>query len=79
MAIGTAVAYALIRRVGLRLPVPIAGLAMGGAAMAISDSTATAMGVTDPASWGAAGWLSDIVPHAAYGIVAAATLELIDR
>jgi hypothetical protein len=25
-----------------------------------------------------AGWLSDIVPHAAYGLVAAATLELID-
>lgn len=79
MAVGTAVAYAVLRRAGLRLPVPIAGLAMGGAAMAVSDTTATAMNLTEPGTWGVSGWLADIVPHAAYGIVAAATLELIDR
>ena len=78
MAIGTAVSYSLLRHAGVRLPVPIAGLAIGGAAMAISDSAATALGVTDPTAWGAAGWSSDLVPHAAFGIVVAATLELID-
>ena len=33
---------------------------------------------TDPTTWGVSGWLSDLVPHMAYGMVAAATLELID-
>lgn len=78
MAIGMALAYAVARRAGLRLPVPVAGLLMGGGAMLIADSTATALGVTDPTEWGASGWISDIVPHAAYGLVAAATIELID-
>ncbi len=78
MALSTAVAYAVLRRAGLRLPVPIAGLAIGGVAMAVADSTATAVGVTDPRTWGASGWLADVVPHAAYGMVVAGTLELID-
>lgn len=78
MAMGTAVAYALLRRSGIRLPVPLAALAMGGGAMAISDTTATVLGVTDPTTWGTAGWLADIVPHAAYGLVAASVLEMID-
>ena len=78
MAIGTAVAYAALRRAGLRLPVPFAALAMGGAAMAVSDTTATALGVADPTTWGVGGWMADIVPHAAYGLAAAATLDLID-
>jgi len=51
---------------------------MGGVAMAVSDSAATALGATDPTTWGVSGWLSDLVPHMAYGMVAAATLELID-
>jgi hypothetical protein len=78
MAMLVAVAFSVLRRLGLRLPVPIAGLAMAGTAMAISDSTATVLGVADPTEWGVAGWLSDIVPHAAYGIAAAATIELIE-
>lgn len=78
MAVGVAVSYALLRHAGLRLPLPLAGLAMGGAAMAISNSTATVLGVTDPREWGTEGWLADIVPHAAYGLAAASTLEMID-
>jgi hypothetical protein len=76
---GVAVGYAFLRRAGLRAPIPVAGLAIGGGAMLLSDSIATAVGATDPAEWGVEGWLSDIVPHAAYGVVTAATLELIDR
>lgn len=78
MAVATAVAYALLRRAGLRLPVPVGGLVVGAAAMAVSDSAATALGVTDPTTWGVPGWLADIIPHLAFGLAAAATLELID-
>ncbi|MGQ0608483.1 MAG: hypothetical protein ACT4OQ_08485 [Chloroflexota bacterium] len=78
MAVGTAVAFALLRRAGMRLPVPLGGVLMGGAAMAVSDSAATALGATDPATWGVSGWLADIIPHAIFGVAAAATLELLD-
>ena len=78
MAVGTAVSYALLRRAGMRLPVPIGGVLMGGAAMAVSDSVATAIGATDPATWGVSGWLADVIPHAIFGVATAATLELID-
>jgi hypothetical protein len=27
--------------------------------------------ITDPRSWGLTGWLSDVVPHVAYGAVTA--------
>jgi hypothetical protein len=39
----------------------------------------TALGVTDPRTWSASSWLSDVVPHAAYAVAAAATLEALDR
>jgi hypothetical protein len=34
----------------------------------------TALGVTDPRSWDATSWLSDVIPHLAYGAVTAAVL-----
>jgi hypothetical protein len=49
-------------------------LMLGGSAMAASMIPMTAEGLTDPRQWGLEGWLSDIVPHAAYGLAAAATL-----
>jgi hypothetical protein len=78
IAIGFAVAYAALRRLGVRLPVPVGGVLLGGAAMAASDSIATGIGVTDPRAWGVGGWTIDAVSHAAFGVAAAATLELVD-
>lgn len=79
VAVGVAVAYAAARRIGVRLPWPVAGLAIGGGAMALSDSVAAAVGAADPTTWSAKDWLLDIGPHAAYGLTVAATLEMIDR
>ena len=33
------------------------------------------LGITDPRSWDAASWISDVVPHLAYGIVTAAVTK----
>jgi hypothetical protein len=55
--------------------VPLAGLLLGAAAMASSDVPAIKLGVTDPAEWGTSGWLADIIPHLAYGLVTAAVYE----
>ncbi|MDP8930850.1 MAG: hypothetical protein M3O70_20345 [Actinomycetota bacterium] len=68
--LGVGAAYGLLRS-GLSVSKPIASLLLGAAAMAGSDVPATALGVTNPKQWGAKSWVSDIVPHMAYGTVTA--------
>jgi hypothetical protein len=47
-------------------------LATGGA-LVVGNGPMTALGLTDPRSWSRADWLSDVVPHLAYGWVTATT------
>jgi hypothetical protein len=54
-------------------------IVLAALAMAASDVPATLLGVTNPAAWPPSGWISDIVPHLAYGIVTAAAFEEIAR
>lgn len=72
---GAAVCYGLLdgRR---RLPCPVGVAALTVLAMAGSNGPMTALGVTDPREWSATSWISDIVPHMAYGVVAYAAYEL---
>ena len=55
-------------------PGPLAGplLATGGA-LVVGNGPMTALGLTDPRSWSVPDWLSDVVPHLAYGWVTATT------
>ncbi|MGW2458122.1 hypothetical protein ACWC2M_03660 [Streptomyces sp. NPDC001761] len=68
--LGVGAAYGLARRDG-NLPVLAAGPLLAAAAMAGSDLPATALKVTDPTTWSLTSWVSDIVPHLAYGFTAA--------
>jgi hypothetical protein len=77
--IGIGAAFGVLRRAGLRPPLPVATVVVGLAAMASTNLSMTALRVSDPGSWSAADWLSDLVPHLAYGAVAAAMLEALDR
>ncbi|HZA84286.1 MAG TPA: hypothetical protein VFC13_22890 [Actinomycetes bacterium] len=80
VGLGIGAAYGLARPWLGGLPRPAAAVGLGLAAMAASDVPATALGVTDPRTWGAAGWASDLVPHLAYGLAAATAYEaLADR
>jgi len=36
------------------------------------------LGVTDPRTWSRADWVSDIVPHLAYGAVTASVLSALE-
>lgn len=55
----------VVRRLG-----PVLGPALlGGAAMAATDYGMKALGVSDPSTWDATSWISDIVPHLAFGLV----------
>jgi hypothetical protein len=51
------------------------GLALGASAMLASMVPMTVQGLTDPREWGLEGWLSDAIPHGAYGLAAAAALR----
>jgi hypothetical protein len=53
------------------------GLALGAAAMVPSNFSLVVSGLTDPRTWGLAGWLADIVPHLAYGFATAGTYRAI--
>jgi hypothetical protein len=69
--------YALSRGRRRRVPWPVAGVAVGGVALVASAVPLTKLGLTDPKEWGTAGWISDIVPHAAYGFATALAYEAI--
>jgi hypothetical protein len=58
-----------------RIPLPVAAGLLGGGVMATTDGSIAALGVSDPRTWGRTDWLSDLVPHLAYGTAAAATLR----
>lgn len=72
------VASALARPALRRLPRLPGALLVGAAAMAATDAASTALGTTDPRTWSATDWLSDAVPHLAYGIGTVATLDALD-
>ncbi|MEE6260062.1 hypothetical protein [Plantactinospora sonchi] len=62
-----------------RLSASVAAVLYGAGVMAAADGTLTALRVTDPRRWSVTDWLSDIVPHLAYGVAAVATLRQVDR
>ena len=75
---GIGVTYGLARYVLPPLPTAPAAVLVGLAAMAATDASSAAMGTTDPRSWSAHAWLSDIIPHIAYGAGLVATYEALD-
>ncbi|MDQ6931175.1 MAG: hypothetical protein M3126_10995, partial [Candidatus Eremiobacteraeota bacterium] len=58
-------------------PWPLMGVVVGIAAMAASDVPAVQLHLTKPQEWGTAGWLGDIIPHLAYGMITAGVFESI--
>ena len=81
LGIGSGIAVGVLlgagRAAGIR-PGIVAGTALAGtAALLAGNGPMTVLGVTDPRTWSPTDWVSDVVPHAAYGVVAAAVLRLI--
>lgn len=75
--VGVGVLASLAHAAGVRLPGPVAAVAVGGAAMALTDGTTTALGVSDPRDWSGTDWVSDALPHLAYGAAVHAVVEAI--
>jgi hypothetical protein len=64
----------VLRPIVLRLGPVLGSVLLGGAAMATSDLPMVKLGLTDPKEWSPADWVSDVVPHLAFGVAAYATL-----
>lgn len=77
--VGVGAAAGLLGPILGRLPTVISGALIGAAAMAGSDVPLVKLGLSDPSAWSSIDWLSDAVPHAAYGLVTAATLDALRR
>lgn len=69
--LGVAALYGTLRPHLRWLPVPVAGIALGLAAMAASDVPIGLSGVSDPATWAPEDWAADLIPHLIYGLVTA--------
>lgn len=67
--VGTGVGYAVLDLLHLRRRGAAGALLAGGGAMAFSNASMVAYGVTDPRTWGVEGWVSDVVPHLVFGAV----------
>ena len=74
--LGVGAVYGLVRsRLGRDVPLPLLALGAGLLANAGAVAPMAVMGVSDPRTWSAADWISDLVPHLAYGAVTALVFE----
>ncbi len=73
--LGVGAAFGLVTALGFRPNVVVAGVVVGAGAMASADAPMAALGVSDPRTWAAQDWLSDAVPHLAYGLVVATVVQ----
>ena len=73
--IGVGVLAGLARAAGFRSS-PLVGTALTTVGVLVgSNGPMTALGITDPRTWSATDWASDVVPHLAYAVVVRTTLD----
>ncbi len=77
--IGVGVLGGLARAAGFRAATPVGITVTTLGVLVVANGPMTALGVTDPRTWSAADWASDLVPHLAYGVVVATTMDAFDR
>ncbi len=76
--IGVGATLGAVRSTGWRPGLVASGTLATIGALVASNGPMTALGVTDPRTWSASAWITDVVPHLAYGIVTAAVLQGLD-
>ncbi|WP_174844568.1 hypothetical protein [Cryobacterium serini] len=79
VGVGLGALLGLFRSAGWRPAPVVSGLAATVGALIGGNVPMTVLGVTDPRTWTAKDWASDIAPHLAYGVVVAATLWGLER
>jgi hypothetical protein len=77
--VGIGAVFGVLHRIGLRPPAPVGAVMVGLTAMTSTDVSMARLKVSDPRTWSASDWFSDLLPHLVYGAVTYATLEALDR
>lgn len=77
--VGLGAVLGVARGLGWRPPLAVSAVVATVLALIGANGPMTALGITDPREWDLDAWLSDVVPHLAYGAVTAATLDGLDR
>jgi hypothetical protein len=73
--VGVGLVVGLVRALGVRTR-PLVGTALiTGGVLVAANGPMTVLGITDPRSWSATDWASDVVPHVAYAAVVKATMD----
>ena len=77
--LGVGALAGLARAAGLRSS-PAVGTALTTAVVLVaSNGPMTVLGITDPRTWSTTDWISDLVPHLAYGAVVKTTMDAFGR
>jgi hypothetical protein len=77
--VGVGVVIGLVRASGFRSQ-PLAGTLLTTAGVLVAaNGPMTVLGITDPRTWSTTDWLSDLVPHLAYGAVVTTTMDAFDH
>lgn len=77
--VGVGAALGAGRAAGWRPGAVAAGVVAGTGALLAGNGPMTVLGVTDPRSWSATDWISDLLPHLAYGAVTGGVLRQLTR
>jgi hypothetical protein len=77
VGVSVGVAYAIGSPLLRHLPAMMRVFAVGGAAMVAGNVGPVLAGTTNPADWGASGWIADAVPHLVYGLVTVTVFDAI--
>lgn len=77
--VGVGVVVGLVRAAGYRSQPLVGTLLTTAGILVAANGPMTALKVTDPRTWSAADWVSDLVPHLVYGAVVKATMDAFDR
>lgn len=76
---GVGAALGLARAAGYRPRLLGSSLTAAVGALIGSNGPMTVLGITDPRTWSAGDWASDLIPHLVYGIVTASALQSLDN
>jgi hypothetical protein len=77
--VGVGAVVGLVRALGYRSqPLVGTGLITAGV-LAATNGPMTVLGVTDPRTWSAVDWISDVIPHLAYSAVVKTTMDAFGR
>ena len=77
--VGVGVLGGLARASGYLSAKPVGIALTTTGVMLAANGPMTVLGVTDPRTWAAKDWISDIVPHFVYGVVLKTTMDAFDR